>query len=163
MNREVPQVLSIASAIFSTPLNVVVNVCQYKMHSNDYNDCIAITSLITNARCDPWCCNQGRIVTTGDSPSQHTMPPTNTIPTPWISDLDSHISEHCIICRWNLNYATYFLHGRSPKDRNPVHPPVLPGVAFPTRWKTNDGQTGRNGCWQEICYWSPTRGKPFHL
>ena len=55
--------------------------------------------------------------------------PTNTIPTPWISHLDSHISEHCMIYTWNMNYATFFLHRRSPKDRCPAHPPVLPGLA----------------------------------
>ena len=100
-----------------------------KFHCSHCNDCIAITSLITNARCD-LCCNQGRIVTTGDSPSQHTMPPTNTIPTPWISDLDSHISEHCIICRWNLNYATFFLHGRTPTRQVPCSSPCTPGCCF---------------------------------
>ena len=137
----------------------MVNGCQYNMHSNNCNDCIAITSLITNARCDP-CCNQGRIVTTGDSPSQHTVPPPIPFPPPEFLILTLTISKHCVIYRWNMNMnsATFFLHERSPKDRCPVHPPVLPGVAFPTRWKTNDGQTDQNGCWQEICYWSPTWG-----
>ena len=157
------------------------------MHSNNCNDCIAITSLITNARCDPWF----HVAIKAESWPPATahlsiLCPTNTIPTPWISDLDSHISEHCMIYIWNMNYATFFLHRRSPKDRCPAQlippvlpvllqgivqitkkygqptiwwsPLVLPGVAFPTRWKTNDGQTGRNGCWQEICYWSPTWG-----
>ena len=53
-----------------------------------------------------------------------------------------------VFCRWQKNMV----------NSQYAHPPVLPGVAFPTRWKTNDGQTGRNGCWQEICYWSPTWG-----